>query len=350
MRSWAFWPVRRARAARWVLLLVAAATLCAGCKNLALAQYKDLTEVEATAPPARRCGECHQEQYREWSASAHAQSYASAAFHDSSDGYRVESCLACHVPQTILGQGPLRPRPARREEGVTCVACHFKEGRLEGPNRGSAWINPHPVGESVAFYRTSALCGTCHVETLRTWQDAVTRRPADRRTCQECHMPEVVRRTTQAEGAGFFTRLLVSLEKPVSQRRHNFALAGLADFKDAVDLAVVTHRRVAAGLELQVRVTNRLSHDIPTGAFGFRVARLEVAWAGADGATRPPQVCEFFQGLGTALRSGETRDVTVTLGPEATAPGRVVLRLTRAARGGANPLRIAERTVEVTDP
>lgn len=184
--------------------------------------------VTSLAPPAglpsnsaASCGACHTEIYQEWAASTHGHAWTDRQYQAeiTKSGNRW-LCLNCHTP--LLAQQDLWPvgligddveapqlvpnptfDPALREEGITCVACHLREGEIHGPgvSQGAA---AHPVQADPAF-RDHSLCLRCHqavatypgkgfVCTFRTgeeWREG----PYDEQGqgCVDCHMPRITR-------------------------------------------------------------------------------------------------------------------------------------------------------------
>ncbi|MDD9859679.1 MAG: multiheme c-type cytochrome [Nitrospira sp.] len=170
---------------------------------------------------AEECGTCHREIYEEWKTSVHADAYNDPffqAYWEKDD--HVWVCLNCHTP--LANQQPtlIRAIPGQRvekaiqvanprydesyqREGVTCAACHVRDGVILGPFDDSA--APHPVKYDPAF-RTTALCYRCHsVEsgpfqfyragpcgTFGEYEGEFFMREQGF-TCQHCHMPEISR-------------------------------------------------------------------------------------------------------------------------------------------------------------
>jgi nitrate reductase cytochrome c-type subunit len=170
---------------------------------------------------ARECGGCHVEIYREWQQSVHAQAWSEPQFQaelHKQPGVRW-LCVNCHTPLrnqidslvVALADDDVE-RPTRRanpafdaalqSEGITCAACHVRDGAVEGPfGDGSA---PHAVRKNPEF-RSPDMCLRCHqavqaypgknfVCTFQTgdeWREGS--HAAAGRICQDCHMPPVDR-------------------------------------------------------------------------------------------------------------------------------------------------------------
>ena len=174
-----------------------------------------------TSLSASECGRCHGEIYREWQQSVHAQAWSDVQFQaelakQPGVGWL---CVNCHTPlrnqidSLVVSlsendvERPLRRAntdfdPALRPEGITCAACHVRDGAVEGPfgDRRA----PHAVRYNADF-RSADFCLRCHqavqaypgknfVCTFQTgdeWREG--RHAQEGRICQDCHMPAVER-------------------------------------------------------------------------------------------------------------------------------------------------------------
>lgn len=131
---------------------------------------------------ASECGACHREFYEEWSTTIHSKAWIDPYFQTdwTFDG-RQQICKNCHTPldrqqeQKVLGfrdqekwDPILEPNPEfdpkLQHEGVTCAACHFRDGKILGPY-GSETA-PHPV-EKLAD--PNQICARCHVVGGDRW-------------------------------------------------------------------------------------------------------------------------------------------------------------------------------------
>ncbi|MDA0738295.1 MAG: multiheme c-type cytochrome [Nitrospirae bacterium] len=170
---------------------------------------------------AEECGRCHQDIYEEWKASIHAHAYDDPffqAYWKKDDNIWV--CLNCHTPlenqQPTLIQKIPNDRvekaiqvenpgfdQAFQKEGVTCAACHVRDGVIYGPFDDS--VAPHPTEFDPAF-RTTSMCYRCHnvvsgpfqfynVGPCGTYAEYEGEFFMKEKgfTCQHCHMPEISR-------------------------------------------------------------------------------------------------------------------------------------------------------------
>lgn len=258
---------------RLAVLLLAAVLGVGGC---VFGTFDDITRSGAVRPPPARCGECHAKIYEEWAASTHATSWTDERYATSTSDHAIAGCAPCHAPDSLYADGPLTARVVDPAHGVDCVACHLDGGALVGPLPSTAVVRPHPIREARRMYERSDLCGRCHQGTFDEWE-AVAADAPETRTCQQCHMPLVVRKVTQADDA--LSSVLVAMEKEHPQRQHRFDLGAVADFPDAARL---TLERVDGALA--VTIENRLPHKLPTGDYGPRSVEVRIAFRAADGA------------------------------------------------------------------
>ncbi|MFN7065277.1 MAG: multiheme c-type cytochrome [Aquificaceae bacterium] len=139
---------------------------------------KDLLE----RPQAKRCSDCHSEIYREWEKSRHYLAWTSEKFKLESENYTKTKCLSCHAPHQVDPEIKPVLRVEFKEDGVSCVACHFKENTkaMHGPHK--VWSPPHPSKQDIN-YTKPFFCAGCHQETYKEWHLTKIQK-----SCQDCHM------------------------------------------------------------------------------------------------------------------------------------------------------------------
>lgn len=165
---------------------------------------------------AQSCDACHGELVEQWRESGHGRAWQSPLYRKALDAAEEPAyCLRCHAPllnqraSTVSGydEGQLsRPRlednerfdPTLRGEGVTCAACHVRDGRVLGPRTLVEGQGPHPVDHHPELAQSS-MCASCHqlvwpgteesplYDTYREWQGSAWSAGGVR--CQDCHMP-----------------------------------------------------------------------------------------------------------------------------------------------------------------
>lgn len=164
---------------------------------------------------AQQCRACHPDVYAEWAESRHSQSLTDPLYRAEANHSRLPFlCERCHAPlkeqreELTYGLWLVWPKlvpitwgndrfdPLLREEGVTCVACHQREGSIMGP-RGVDAVHP----ATKADMRGPSGCQDCHVlsfdvlgkldrpvmDTVAEWEDYRSR--GGDKVCADCHMP-----------------------------------------------------------------------------------------------------------------------------------------------------------------
>lgn len=238
-----------------------------------------------TSLRAESCGTCHKAIYDEWKTSIHSQAYKDPFFH----AYWTKDkhtwvCLNCHTPlenqQPTLIKDIPRDRVERavqepnphfdaeyQSEGVTCAACHVRDGMILGPFADA--VAPHPTKYDPDF-RTTKLCYRCHsvvggpaqfynggpCGTYPEYESGYWMKERGF-ICQSCHMPEIERP--------------VAIGGPTRRGRQHLWRGGHDPemVKRAVDIKVVAEPAEPKPGE-KVKVTLTLvnagaGHKLPTG-------------------------------------------------------------------------------------
>ena len=178
---------------------------------------------------ASECAVCHQAFYDEWRTSIHSQAWTDPYFQTDwqFDGSQ-QICKNCHIPldrqqeHTILGfrdsekwDPVLAPNPDfdpdLQHEGVTCTACHLRDGKIVGVQ--GIQDAPHPVQQ---LNDPNEVCVRCHVVDGDRWDTffrfppcgtvaEIQSSPSTGKTgeliltdigslgCVQCHMPLIER-------------------------------------------------------------------------------------------------------------------------------------------------------------
>ncbi len=203
---------------------VKAATAFAESRPMLERPLGDGTPVEGLPDlSAETCATCHVEIAKEWRTSVHSQAWVDPQYQaEIAKSGNKWLCLNCHTPlrsqQETLAVGlqeddverPILVRnptydAGLRDEGITCAACHVRDGVVHGPGLAEGEsIAPHPVKADPAF-RTTQVCERCHqavatfpgksficvFDTGDEWREG----PYDDegKGCIDCHMPSVER-------------------------------------------------------------------------------------------------------------------------------------------------------------
>ncbi|MES1157538.1 MAG: multiheme c-type cytochrome, partial [Haliangium ochraceum] len=111
------------------------------------------------AGSAAACAGCHPQEHAEWAASRHGRAWTNAIFQREYKDRPLDWCVHCHAPlreqieQVRSGGGALA------DEGVTCVACHVRNGRMLARTRAAG--SPHET-ETRPDFGGPGYCAGCH--------------------------------------------------------------------------------------------------------------------------------------------------------------------------------------------
>ena len=179
---------------------------------------------------AAQCGACHEDFYKEWQTTIHSQAWTDPYFQaDWRFDDRQHICRLCHTPldrqqphkvldyrdrarwDPVMEDNPAFD-PRLQHEGVTCAACHFRDGRIVGVLGDTN--APHPVKK---LETPNQVCVRCHVVNGDRWdtffrfppcgtvaeiQEGAGGEPVSGELsvadiaalgCVDCHMPAVAR-------------------------------------------------------------------------------------------------------------------------------------------------------------
>ncbi len=131
---------------------------------------------------AEECASCHKETYAEWKTTIHSQAWTDPYFQvDWKFDNSQQICKNCHIPldrqqeHKVLGfrdrekwDPILAPNPnfdaELQHEGVTCAACHLRQGKIVGTQGNTD--APHPVKK---IADPNQICVQCHVVEGERW-------------------------------------------------------------------------------------------------------------------------------------------------------------------------------------
>ena len=142
-------------------------------------------------PSAKVCGECHPNQYKQWSLSSHAYANLSPMFNkfeqkinDLASGTIGHFCVRCHASVgSALGERrdiAWWNRSAASREGITCVSCH-RIGEGYGKTNAARRITPGSIHEPV-FGPFETTGGVKAISNAREYGILVSPDQADRAT------------------------------------------------------------------------------------------------------------------------------------------------------------------------
>lgn len=232
---------------------------------------------------AQSCNACHGPVHARWIDSGHGRAWSSPLYQEALQ--RAEEpayCLRCHIPllnqrrsvvkgydEGVLSRPRTEPNPRNdstlRTEGVTCAACHVRDGVVYGPRTLVPGEAPHAVTAHPELGEP-AFCASCHqlawpgtedkplYDTYREWEASAWGQAGVR--CQDCHMPLVVGRTSGSRFAAHPDHHVVGASDDATLARALTVLVGPtpAVLQRGTELAVA------------VRVLNTgAGHHVPSG-------------------------------------------------------------------------------------
>ncbi|MBE9567651.1 MAG: hypothetical protein IMF14_03070, partial [Proteobacteria bacterium] len=131
---------------------------------------------------AKQCANCHPDFYDEWQTTIHSQAWTDPYFQtDWQFDKRQHNCRLCHTPldkqqpQKVLSYRDvdkwdpvLEDNPEfdkdLQHEGVTCAACHYRNGKIVGVIGDTD--APHPVKK---LQDPNQICVRCHIVEGERW-------------------------------------------------------------------------------------------------------------------------------------------------------------------------------------
>lgn len=303
---------------------------------------------------AKDCGGCHEDHYKEWKTSSHANAFSDLQFQAelSKPNSPQWLCLNCHIPlsgqrkqiATHLNDGDVfqpvlvsneKFDPEWEKEGVSCGTCHLKsdsQGRtiLIGPTGAKA---PHSVEKNREALH--ARCNDCHNQDyklnaslvcyFKTGDEYAESIHFPKADCVSCHMPSINRSVV----------LPSFLAEKRDSHRHTFIGGGVPKTFPLFDAQWNGYK---SGLKIEeprwsfikneiVRLNlileNSLAgHSVPTGD-PERHLLIEAILQDADGKevskhiSKIGQIWEWYPEAklvgDNRIRSGEKRNIELTL-------------------------------------
>lgn len=275
---------------------------------------------------AQGCNGCHYAAHEAWEGTAHAAAWADPAYQESIQRVGGSTvCKGCHLPLANqhgrlaagylagdITRPDLQPNeswdPVLMSEGVTCAACHVREGKVLGTR--AIEDAPHPVAVSDEL-GSPELCATCHqltwpeadrpfYDTYGEWSRSAYAEAGVR--CQDCHMPP-------RAGPATATRF-------AAQPHHAFEAELSRALSVLVDLPAPELQR-GEPFEVAVRLQNTgAGHAVPTGS-PFKTYRVSIDLVDADDkALVKPHTHDLGRVLGDAPPWDTLEDTRLAPGAE----------------------------------
>jgi hypothetical protein len=268
-----------------------------------------LEPLPAQSPPpplpslsAQTCNGCHAAIHEQWAASGHAQASRNPTYLAARGALGSPPlCDECHLPmqnqRSSLAKGPgalgktdRQPNPnwspTLAQEGVTCAACHVRDGEIVGPRELAPERAHHPVRRDAAL-QTAEACAFCHqaalpgaeehpfMDTIGEWQRSAF---ADNGiSCQECHMTRVSGSIAGSRYAAFASHGMLQGRDPAAIARA---------FTLLVSLRSPSVQRGSAVRATATLMNTGAGHAVPSGDPSHQV-ELRFRVLGPDGEVAP---------------------------------------------------------------
>lgn len=227
---------------------------------------------------AKTCAMCHKAIYNEWKVRKHAGAWDDEIYQAKlKKKKRAKMCYACHIPERVLARLGRKPKTRKKNlhEGVNCVACHEKDGKIHGPF--GAETDAHKSVKDPLFTdkQSSALCQSCHSTKIdvvlpvgRDFKKANL--AAKGKSCAGCHMPKVERHLSVSPVSG----------KPVGEKRkgRSHKILGPNDAEFCAKAFKLSAKK--NGKQLELTIENEAGHRVPgltIRAFHFFVRQKDGA-------------------------------------------------------------------------
>jgi nitrate/TMAO reductase-like tetraheme cytochrome c subunit len=210
---------------------------------------------------AKSCAKCHKAIYDEWNGRKHSHAWTNPIYQASiKKKKRAKMCHACHIPDRVLARVGRKPKTRKDllHEGVTCVSCHEKGGKIHGPF--GAKTDAHESVKDPLFTdaNSSGLCLSCHSTkidvVLPVGKDFKKAKLASKgKSCVGCHMPEIERHLSVSPVTG----------KPVGEKRkgRSHKLLGPNDPVFCATAFKLTAAR--KGEQMVLTIANEAGHRVP---------------------------------------------------------------------------------------
>ena len=251
-------------------------------------------KTQAAMQTSQDCEACHKTVYKNWLGSRHRVALTNELYRESHAREPSPWCVNCHAPLRLSGA---EKTPYREEEGISCLVCHARGGKiLTGAlpeTKGTPLAHAYTLR---AEFKDERLCESCHDFNFPTAATAMSEgkhfrytEQAMQSTVEEYRASAYYGRVT-CQGCHLFAGTADS---------HSFP-GGHALDRLKKDLRVEIRREEANQITVRL-FADGIGHAFPTGDL-FRTLRVKLF----DAETRHGQELElrhFFEGIPAAERT-----------------------------------------------
>lgn len=214
------------------------------------------------------CAPCHKTAYRNWQASRHRVALTNELYRESHEREPSPWCVNCHAPLRLSGS---ESKPYREDEGVSCLVCHVREGKIlvkqKPPQTQGVHAHVYTTDERLGDER---FCEGCHEFNFPTAATAM-------REGHALHYTEQPMQSTVSEyrSSAFYGKITCSGCHlfPYTQESHAFP-GGHAIERLKKDLRIEVSRVSPGHIALKIFASG-VGHSLPTGDL-FRTLRIRM--------------------------------------------------------------------------
>lgn len=132
------------------------------------------------------CAPCHKTAYRNWNASRHRVALTNELYRESHEREPSPWCVNCHAPLRLSGS---EKNPYREEEGVSCLVCHVRAGKIlvKQVPKARDYASTAPRSEDSGDASQKALAVSPRGTAKPAHSYIADERVGDERFCEGCH-------------------------------------------------------------------------------------------------------------------------------------------------------------------
>ncbi len=118
------------------------------------------------------CRDCHKTVYDNWLKSRHRVALTNELYHESHAREPSPWCVNCHAPLRLSGS---EKTPYKGEEGISCLVCHAREGKIMTGALPEKKIAPLAHSYTIrGEFKDERLCENCHEFNFPTAASAMS--------------------------------------------------------------------------------------------------------------------------------------------------------------------------------
>jgi hypothetical protein len=240
---------------------------------------------------SKDCAPCHETAYRNWNLSRHRVALTNELYRESHEREPSPWCVNCHAPLRLTGA---ESKPFHEEEGVSCLVCHVRSGKILAKNLPKkATAHEYNIDHRLGDER---FCEGCHEFNFPTAATAM-------REGHALHYTDQPMQNTVSEyrSSAFYGNVSCGGCHlfAYTEASHRFP-GGHAIERLRQDLRVEVSRTSPGSITLRILALG-IGHSFPTGDL-FRTLRVRVIDPGGKIAEEL-ELRHYFEPIAGAARS-----------------------------------------------